>query len=114
VEELQNDVADRDFVRVVERLASVDRRSIEEGAVAAAKILEEKHASPIEDLRVLTTDGCVIEDDFTARVAAQDHALAAQFQHLAWTAPFDDVQESHDRAASQKSGGAEEAFFASS
>jgi hypothetical protein len=34
-------------------------------------------------------------------MAAQHHSFTAQFEHLPGTAPFDDVQERHDRAASQ-------------
>jgi hypothetical protein len=37
-------------------------------------------------------------------MAAQHHSLTAQFEHLPGTAPFDDVQECHDQAASQNGG----------
>src|SRR5581483_6314621 len=81
--------ANLDKVVLGERRATGDARAIEEGAVAAADILDEVAASFAEDPGMLAADGEGFEIDIHVRLAANERGVSCQREALARVGPFD-------------------------
>ncbi len=103
---MQHDVADLHLIAIGKRRALLNRRTVHVRPVATAEILDEIQTVPIGDLGMLPADGRVVEHNFAARMAAQNHPLAAQFDNLSGAASFNDLQNGHGYGALRRGDGA--------
>ena len=71
--ESKEHIANFDNIRVMHLRTTVDPLAVHQCSVTAVQVFDVIGAVVLQKLRVPTTDGCIIDDDITVRVAAQDH-----------------------------------------
>ncbi len=85
--EAKPDIADFDFVPVLNLRPAFHAGSIQIGVVPAAEVFQVEMPVALQDLRMVPADGGVVQNNLAVGMAAHHHPLAEKFQNLARNGP---------------------------
>ncbi len=85
---------------VGESLATLHLSVIHMRAVAAAQIFDDELSMHVHNLRVISADGSIFQNDLAMRMPTEHGSIGLHLDQLARVLPFEHFQDSHDENSS--------------